>query len=149
MVLTIFIAAAVVTALAISRRSPGAPEGRAARPEWWRSPEAALAAVTCLICANQVLFTIYILRVRGGDTSFIARYLPDGWFSIAHGPVIETLADGFPFPGLLAPTVLRVQAFLELPFVVFAYLTVCRWFVRGHVKVAAGGRVEVTTGGQF
>ncbi len=87
-----------------------------------------LAAVAALIYVNQVLFTVYVLRVRGGDPSFIARYLPAGWFSLARWPAIETLSRHFPDPGLLAPSVLRVQAFLELPFVVFAYLTVCRWF---------------------
>jgi len=39
-----------------------------------------------------------------------------------------TLARHFPAPGLLAPAVLRVQAFLELPLVIFGFLTACRWF---------------------
>jgi hypothetical protein len=92
------------------------------------SPLASLAAVTGLVYVNQVLFTVYVVRVRHGDTSFIARYLPSGWFALAHGSAIDTLARHFPCPSLLAPSVLRVQAFLELPFVVLAYLTVCRWF---------------------
>jgi hypothetical protein len=75
-----------------------------------------------------VLFTVYVLRVHHGDPSFIARYLPAGWFSLARWPALEALARQMPDPALLAPSVLRVQAFLELPFVVFAYLTVCRWF---------------------
>jgi hypothetical protein len=81
-----------------------------------------------VVYVNQVLFTVYILRVRHGDVSFIARYMPEGWFAIAHGPGIEALARHFPAPGLLAPTVMRVDSFLELPFGVFAYLTVCHWF---------------------
>jgi hypothetical protein len=92
------------------------------------SPPAALAVVTTVIYLNQVLFTVYVLRCHGGDPSFIARYVPAGWFALAHDHALDTLARHFPLPGLLAPSVLRVQAFLELPFVVFAYLTVCRWY---------------------
>jgi hypothetical protein len=91
-------------------------------------PAASLALSISLIYINQVLFTVYVLRVRHGDPSFIARYLPSGWFILARGGVITTLARHFPAPGLLAPTVLRVQAFLELPFVIFSYLVACRWF---------------------
>jgi hypothetical protein len=112
--------------------------GRLARPAFSRPvssggkrlgpPGAWLAAVAALIYLNQVLFTVYVLRVRGGNPSFIARYLPPGWFRLARWPAIEALARHFPDPDLLAPSVLRVQAFGELPFVVLAYLTVCRWF---------------------
>lgn len=92
-----------------------------------RHPGVSLALVAALIYLNQVLFTVYVLRVRHGDPSFIARYLPSGWFTLARGGGFAALARHFPAPGLLAPTVLRVQAFLELPFVIFGYLTVCRW----------------------
>ena len=105
-----------------SDRTAGAPTDR------WRSPATALAVVIGLIYVNQVLFTVYVVREHGGDPSFVARHVPDGWFSLAHGPVIEWLARSFPAPGLLTPSVLRVNAVLEQPFVVLAYLTVCRWF---------------------
>lgn len=92
------------------------------------TPAVALVLVTGLVYLNQVLFTVYVLRVHGGDPSFIARYLPGGWFDLASGsPVMRRLAAGFPSPGLLAPSVLRVQAFLELPFVLLAFATVLRW----------------------
>jgi hypothetical protein len=92
------------------------------------SPAAALALVTGLIYVNQVLFTVYVLRVHDGDPSFVARYLPAGWFDLAsRNPALRHLADHFPVPGLLAPSVLRVQAFLELPFVLLAFATVMRW----------------------
>jgi hypothetical protein len=39
--------------------------------------------VTGLLYLNQVLFTVYVLREHGGDPSFIARYLPEGWFILA------------------------------------------------------------------
>ncbi|MFF4348154.1 hypothetical protein [Streptomyces sp. NPDC001530] len=95
-------------------------------------PLAALALVTGLVYVNQVLFTVYVLRVHDGDPSFIARYLPAGWFDLAtHNPVLRSLARGFPAPELLAPSVLRVQAFLELPFVLLAFATVVRWLDPG------------------
>ncbi|MFJ9871115.1 hypothetical protein [Streptomyces sp. NPDC101165] len=92
------------------------------------SPFVALAITTALIYVNQVLFTVYVLRVHDGDPSFVARYLPAGWFDLAsRNPALRHLAGHFPAPGLLAPSVLRVQAFLELPFVLLAFATVMRW----------------------
>jgi hypothetical protein len=98
----------------------------------------ALGVVVGLVYLNQVLFTVYVSRVYGGDASFIARYLPSGWFAMAtDNSVLEAVARRFPAPELLAPTVLRVQAFLELPFVLFAFLTVLRWLDRGwYARVA-------------
>lgn len=90
-----------------------------------------LALVVALVYVNQVLFTVYVLRVHGGDVSFIARYLPEGWFALADGPFMRDVAARFPAPGLLEPSVLRVQAFLELPLVLLAYVTVLRWLDRG------------------
>ncbi|WP_433180572.1 hypothetical protein [Actinoallomurus sp. CA-150999] len=113
------------------------PEGPTARPEPRGRPRrgggkgqplVSLAAVTALIYLNQVLFTVYVVRVHHGSPAFIARYLPTGWFALADAPWVEAAARWFPAPTVLAPSVLRVQAFLELPFVVLAYLTVCRWF---------------------
>ncbi len=87
-----------------------------------------LGAVTIAIFVNQVLFTTYVIRRHQGDATFIARYLPDGWFDTATGnPAMRALAGAIPDPGLLSVTVLRVQAFLELPFVLLAYLTVAGW----------------------
>jgi hypothetical protein len=113
---------AVLGALFLGRPGRAAAGGRRGPPAAW------LAVVTGLIYLNQVLFTVYVLRVRHGDPSFVARYLPSGWFALARGPAIDAVARHFPVPGLLAPSVLRVQAFLELPFVLLAYLTVCGWF---------------------
>jgi hypothetical protein len=120
-VLDVIIAASTIFAFAVRPAGMG-KTGRLGHPG------TSLAVVAALIYLNQVLFTVYILRVHHGDPSFIARYLPAGWFTLAHGGVITALARHFPAPGLLAPTVLRVQAFLELPFVTFGYLTACRWF---------------------
>jgi hypothetical protein len=102
-------------------------------------PGVVLAVVAALVYLNQVLFTVYVLRVHGGDASFVARYLPAGWFDLADGSaVIGWVAERFPAPELLAPTVLRVQAFLELPFVLLAFLTVLRWLDADLYRRVAG-----------
>jgi len=87
--------------------------------------------VVALVYLNQVLFTVYVLRVHGGDTAFIAKYLPEGYFALEDGPAMRGLAEHFPKPELLAPSLLRVPAFLELPFGLLVYLTVLRWLDRG------------------
>ncbi len=61
-----------------------------------------------LIYLNQVLFTVYVLREHDRDPSFIARHVPDGWFTLAHGSVLESLARHFPVPELaLSGTITR------------------------------------------
>ncbi|WP_432043859.1 hypothetical protein [Streptomyces cadmiisoli] len=123
-VLTSVVPAIVITSRVLVRRSDPvrAADRRVSSPAVW------LALVTGLVYVNQVLFTVYVLRVHGGDPSFIARYLPVGWFDLASAhPVLRDLAEHFPAPGLLAPSVLRIQAFLELPFVLLAFGTVVRW----------------------
>lgn len=93
--------------------------------------------MVALAYVNQVLFTVYVLRVHGGDPSFIAKYLPEGWFALADGSSMRGVAERFPWPDLLAPSVLRVQAFLELPLVLLAYVTVLRWLDRGLYRRVA------------
>ncbi|MGW2562948.1 hypothetical protein ACWCXB_27595 [Streptomyces sp. NPDC001514] len=119
---------ALALAPAAGRRMPARPvEGVAGGRRI--GPGGALTAVTALVYLNQVLFTVYVARVHGGDASFIARHLPDGWFALAatdSGPLGWAVAH-FPAPELLAPSVLRVQAFLELPFVLLAFMVVLRW----------------------
>ncbi|MFC6878718.1 MULTISPECIES: hypothetical protein [Actinomadura] len=115
------VACTLVAVIAVPRLPPHPVSGRSAR---WAAPGVSLAAVVALVYANQVLFTVYVLRVHGGDPSFIARHLPSGWFAIADGPPLDAFARRFPAPDLLSVTVLRVQAFLELPFVLLAYGTV-------------------------
>lgn len=108
---------------------PGVSRG--GHPGWW------LLAVTALIYLNQVLVTVYLLRTQHGDPTFIARYLPPGWFDVATGdPALRWLAAHWPAPQLLAVSVLRVPAALELPFVLFGYLTVCRWLGPGWYRRA-------------
>ncbi|MEU6574967.1 hypothetical protein [Streptomyces sp. NPDC046805] len=125
-----FVLGSTVLALVLAPRLLVQPAVRV-RPAARRSmsPFGALAVVTGLFYVNQVLFTVYVLRVHRGDPSFIARYLPTGWFELATGqPALRWIAAAFPgAPELLAPSVLRVQAFLELPFVLLAFATVLRW----------------------
>lgn len=120
--------ASVLLALAVAPRFLARPP-ESVRPEGRRIPPlVALSVVTATICLNQVLFTVYVLRVHGGDPSFIARYLPSGWFDLAEGnQALRWVARHWPAPSLLAPSVLRVQAFLELPFVLLSFATVLRW----------------------
>jgi hypothetical protein len=128
-----------VALLGVSRvmRRPAMGDGGARGR--WAGPGAPLAVVVALCLLNQVLFTVYVLRVHGGDVSFVARHLPEGWFALAaENPAIDGLARRFPAPWLLAPTVLRVQAFLELPFVLLAYATMLRRLDHGLYRRLAG-----------
>ncbi|MFJ9949916.1 hypothetical protein [Kitasatospora sp. NPDC091207] len=90
-------------------------------------PEALLAIVVALILLNQLAFAVHVQRVHGGSTAFIARYLPPGWFAVPHGnPFVDWVAAHTPAPELLAPSVLRVQAFLELPLVLLTFVALLR-----------------------
>lgn len=86
-----------------------------------------MAVVVALVYVNQFLFNAFVLRVHHGDPGFIAHYLPGGWFSMAHqNSVVRWLARRS-VAGDLGVTTLRVQAALELPFVLAGYLSVLRW----------------------
>ncbi|MGW3044261.1 hypothetical protein ACWC9T_30405 [Kitasatospora sp. NPDC001159] len=127
--------AVAVSTVAALLLTPGVLR-REARPGRERrfGPEGALALVTALIFLNQALVAVYVQRVKGGSTAFITRYLPPGWFDV---PRLDRLAAHFPAPELLAPSVLRVQAFLELPLVLLAFVAVLRRLDRElYVRVA-------------
>ncbi|MFF1949133.1 hypothetical protein ACFVXI_10415, partial [Kitasatospora herbaricolor] len=101
-------------------------------------PGAALAVVIALLTLNQVLVTVYVLREHGGDPSFLTRHLPAGWFALADGNApVRWLAAHWPAPRLLAPSVLRIPALLELPFVLLAFATVLRMLDPGLYRRAA------------
>jgi hypothetical protein len=85
--LSAIIIAGTAAALFLSRRPY---EGNAAGGRLG-PPGLSLAAVILVIYLNQVLFTVYVIRVRHGDPSFIARYLPAGWFTLARGHAMEVL----------------------------------------------------------
>jgi hypothetical protein len=50
---------------------------------------------------------------------------------------MRSFAAHFPHPGLLAPCLLRVPSFLELPFGLLSYVTVLRWLDRGLYRRVA------------
>ena len=129
--------AAVVVSIAVSLVLVPRARDRG-RDGWSVSPGWALAALTGLIYLNQVLVTVYILRVHGGDPGFIARYLPSGNFDLERGPALRTLADHWPGPALLAPSVYRIPSFLELPFGLLAYGTVLRFLDAGLYRKVMG-----------
>ena len=89
---------------------------------WRRHPGTWLAAVIAVFFGNQVLFTAYVDQVWHGDTSFVARYMPPGWFDLANLGGLARVLPAWPW------TVLHVQSAIELPLGVLSYLLVCRWF---------------------
>jgi hypothetical protein len=119
--------AAVSVATALTCRPVWVPSEDRRRRSWWGEPGLWLLIVVAAIVVNQVLFTVYVLRVHHGDASFIARYLPRGWFVLADDGPMRSLAAAVPDPGLLAVTVLRTRSFLELPFALLAVWTAVRW----------------------
>ncbi|WP_035867785.1 hypothetical protein [Kitasatospora cheerisanensis] len=122
-------AAVVLSVAAGLRLGPRALKRIAAprRDGWTVRPEVGLAVVVGAVYLNQLVCAAYVVRVHGGDASFVARHLPPGWFDQPVGsPLVRALAERLPEPRVFGPSVLRVQAFLELPFVLFAYGTVLR-----------------------
>lgn len=119
----------VLAGVPVARRALRRDEAPApGTPRWWYRPGTWLAAVALALLCNQVLFTVYALRVRHGDLSDLARDVPSGWFVLAdQNRAIGALAARFPAPRLLSVTAFRVPSLLELPFGLLAYLTVLNW----------------------
>src|SRR5688572_26987667 len=77
-----------------------------------------LGMVVALLCVNQIVFNAYVVRVHHGNPDFIQRYIGHGWFVLdRHNVLVQWIARHSGDGRVLAPSVLRVQAFLELPFV--------------------------------
>jgi hypothetical protein len=117
--------------LAWSSRGPSSMRAAASAPRSLAAlalhPLAQFLLVCAIIYVNQVLFGAFILRAHGGSTSFIAQYIPGEWFAIGrHDPLVALAARHVGDGRWLSPTLLRVQAFLELPFTMFAYLAIAR-----------------------
>jgi hypothetical protein len=126
---TTIVVASAVGAGVVPRFVPTRLRGRGVL----RHPGTWLAGVVAAMAVNQLLVTAYIHQAWGGDTSRITRHLPPGWFDLADLGRLEDLLPAWPW------TVLHVQAALELPLVVAAYLLVARWFgadVLGRVVAA-------------
>lgn len=118
------ILAAVIVAAAVAGVWWVPRGGAAERPGggWLRHPGTWLAAVIAVFFVNQVLFTAYVAQVWHGDTSFIARYMPPGWFDLADLGGLSRALPAWPW------TVMHVQSAVELPFGLLSYVLVCRWF---------------------
>jgi hypothetical protein len=95
---------------------------------WLTHPFTQLTLVCVLVLVNQLAFNVFVRVAHHGDPSFVAAYIRGGWFDVVpNHPLVAAAAR--PFGGdahWLSPSVLRVQAFLELPLVFFAYLSIAR-----------------------
>lgn len=119
MLAAVIIVSCAVGVLWVPRLATTSPGGKS---NVLRHPGTWLGVVVAAMFVNQVLFTAFVEQVWHGDPSPVARHLPPGWFAMADlGPLADAL-PAWPW------TVLHVQAGVELPFVMTAYLLVCRWF---------------------
>ncbi|NMO54552.1 hypothetical protein HH310_25635 [Actinoplanes sp. TBRC 11911] len=125
------------------------PAERPGPVRWWCRPGWWLALVVLALLVNQVLFTVYALRVRHGDMSYLDVYVPGGWFELADGPVMQWLANHTPAPQVFAVCVLRVSSLLELPFGMLAYLTVLNWLDPRLYRRMTGTAVVALTGASY
>lgn len=110
---------------------------------WWRL----LLLLMLLLYVNQVLFNVYVAVERGGDTDFIGLAGQSAFFHLApdHGPV-RWLCERLSSAPWLEPTVLRVQAVLELPFALSAYLSIAWLLDREAAQRIAGGPLGLLAG---
>ncbi len=136
--LTVFFStlAAVLAAFFVSRRPLEKKERSGSLRGLFFHPLAQLGIVIVLLLVNQVLFNAYVLKVHHGDPSFIAKYIPGGgWFALLpKSSIVRLIARTSGDGSILAPSVLRVQAFLELPFTLYAYLAVARLLGRDVMR---------------
>src|SRR5262249_33049963 len=95
----------------------------------WSHPYVGFVFVCGLLFLNQLFVNVYVRVVHHGDVAFVTRYLGPAWFHLAtDAPPVVLVARllGNGGAAYLAPSILRVQAFLELPFVLYAYLSIAR-----------------------
>lgn len=124
--------------------TPGAPRAlppaAPGRRPW--EPSVLLALVVAMLFVNQLVVAVYV--DANGGPGFIEPYLGPFWFDVVKGPGIHRAATLLgPRAQWLAPSVLNVQAFLELPFTLLAYLTVARML--GRQTLAPLVRLPVLT----
>ncbi len=115
-------------------------------------PLAQWALVWILLVSNQIAFDAYVLRVHHGSPRFIGSYIAEtGWFALAlDAPAVRWLAThAGEDASWLSPSVLRVQAFLELPFTIYAYLAVARLLGRDVVRALTTWPVLLATSLSF
>jgi hypothetical protein len=107
--------------------------------ELFAHPFTQFLLVVALLFLNQLLFNVYVRVEHRGDAWFMKRWLGEGWCDVApYATPVTWLVGHLPFPASwLGVTVLRVQAFLELPFVLFAYLSIARLLDRALHRALA------------
>lgn len=136
-------AAAVVSTVislgwAIAGKTEASPANDA-RPSLLAHPWTLFLLTTALLLANQIVFSAYLLAAHGGDAGFITKYTNDYYFHIDPSfPGVQALARAFGKAGAetwLAPSLLRVNAVLELPFALFAYLSITYLFDPAAVRL--------------
>ena len=136
-------AAATVLALAWRARRPLPVTGAPPRPRALAHPWTLFLAVSALALANQIVFNAYVLAAHRGNPSFIGRYLGGAYFHLdLDFPFVRALAGAFGAAGAerwLSPSLLRVNALLELPFALLAYLAITRLFDRAAYRFLVRG----------
>ncbi len=125
---TVLLASTASAALMALRLRAATPFGPARPTRWATHPFTHLTLVCGLVFLNQLAFNVFVRVAHHGDPEFIARYIRGGWFDVVPDhPVVVGIAHALGRDvGWLSPSVLRVQAFLELPLVLFAYLSIAR-----------------------
>ncbi len=105
----------------------------------------ALAVVLVLLYLNQVAFQVYVYEEHNGNMGFLGRRFPSAFFRAMapDEPLVAWLRAHLNGAELLAPSVFRVQAVLELPFAWFAYLSVAALFDRASAQRLARGPAGV------
>jgi hypothetical protein len=132
---------AVVLGWRARRPLPGA--GASSRPRALLEPWALFLAIAALALVNQIVFDAYVLAAHGGDPAFIRRYLGDAYFHLdLDFPLVRAIARASGAAGaerFLSPALLRVNALLELPFALLAYLGITRLFDRAAYRFVLRG----------
>lgn len=131
-------ATAVVSTLAALLASRLAPPGEGARADRFAP---ALAVLCGLLALNQIAFQVYVYEEQGGRTSFIREDFPSIFFShmAPDHPLVRWLVAHLHGAAWLELSVLRVQALLELPFAMLAYLSVAALVDRAAARQIAAG----------
>jgi hypothetical protein len=135
--------AATALALAWRVRRPLPVAGAAPRSSMLTDPWTLFLAIGALALANQIAFNAYVLAAHGGDPSFIRSYLGGAYFHLdLDFPFVRALAGALGAAGAerwLSPALLRVNALLELPFAVLAYLAITGLFDRAALRFLLRG----------
>lgn len=136
-------AAVTVLALAWRVRRPLPVTGAEPRPRALAHPWTLFLIVSALALANQVVFNAYVLAAHRGNPSFIGRYLGGAYFHLdLDFPFVRALAGAFGAAGaerFFSPSLLRVNALLELPFAGLAYLAITSLFDRAAYRFLLRG----------